>query len=314
MSHLPPNPLRKPLSKTPLRKPDWLKISIRSTDHYTHTSETLHGAGLHTICASGRCPNMHECWSRGTATFMIGGNECTRACRFCATRTSAHPAPLDPHEPERLAASVHAMQLRYAVITSVDRDDLPDYGATHWAECIRAVKRRCPNTQIEVLIPDFQGDLDALQLVLDAKPDVVGHNLETIERLTPTVRHRATYATSLRVLKAIADAGFVTKTGIMVGLGEEEAEVEQLMRDAVTVGVQTLTIGQYLRPSRQNIEVVEYVHPDIFARYKKQGEALGLTHVESGPLVRSSYHADSQFSKAKERLALSSLTPKNENL
>lgn len=291
----------------PLRKPDWLKISIRSTDNYSHTSETLSSGGLHTICASGRCPNMHECWSRGTATFMICGNDCTRACRFCATNSCAKPAPVDPLEPRRLAASVAQMKLKYAVITSVDRDDMDDYGAGHWAACVGAVKERCPETTVEVLIPDFQGDLDCLQKVLDVKPDVVGHNLETVRRLTPTVRHRATYDTSLKVLRAIADRGFVAKTGIMVGLGETPEEVEELMRDCVANGVSTLTIGQYLRPSKRNIEVVEYVHPDRFAEYKRIGEALGLTHVESGPLVRSSYHADSQFVKAKEQKSLRDL-------
>lgn len=284
----------------PIRKPDWLKISIRSTDQYTHTSSTLSSGALHTICASGKCPNMQECWSRGTATFMICGNDCTRACRFCATNTSAHPAPLDTDEPSRLASSIEQMKLSYAVITSVDRDDLPDYGSGHWADCIRAVKKRCPETTVEVLIPDFQGNLECLQMVLDARPDVVGHNLETIRRLTPTVRHRASYETSLSVLKAIANRGFVAKTGIMVGLGESQEEVVELMKDCVDHGVSTLTIGQYLRPSRRNIEVAEYIHPDTFAEYKRIGEALGLTHVESGPLVRSSYHADSQFAKAKE--------------
>ncbi len=297
-------------AKRPMRKPDWLKISIRSTDSYSHTSETLTSGGLHTICASGRCPNMHECWSRGTATFMICGNDCTRACRFCATNFCKTPAPVDPLEPKRLAASVAQMKLRYAVITSVDRDDMPDYGASHWAECVREVKKRCPETVVEVLIPDFNGDLDCLRTVLDAAPDVVGHNLETVRRLTPTVRHRATYDTSLKVLRAIANAGFVAKTGIMVGLGETAEEVEALMRDCVSVGVSTLTIGQYLRPSRRNIEVVEYIHPDRFAEYKRIGEGLGLTHVESGPLVRSSYHADSQFTKAKERTSLRDLGKK----
>lgn len=290
-----------------LRKPDWLKISIASTDNYAGTSETIREAALHTICSSGRCPNQAECWSRGTATFMIGGNECTRACRFCGTPSCKNPAPLDPDEPRRVAESVRRMGLKYAVITSVDRDDLPDGGAAHWAETVNEVRRLSPNTTIEVLIPDFQGDLEALDLVLSSRPDVVGHNLETVRRLTPSVRHRATYDNSLRVLKHIADSGFVAKTGIMVGLGEQPEEVEELFRDCLTAGVSTLTIGQYLRPSKQNIAVVEYVHPDQFQRYKEMGEAMGLSHVESGPLVRSSYKADQQFEVAKKSLHLRDL-------
>lgn len=290
-----------------LRKPDWLKISIASTDNYAGTSETIREAALHTICSSGRCPNQAECWSRGTATFMIGGNECTRACRFCGTPSCKNPAPLDPDEPRRVAESVRRMGLKYAVITSVDRDDLPDGGAAHWAETVNEVRRLSPNTTIEVLIPDFQGDLGALDLVLSSRPDVVGHNLETVRSLTPSVRHRATYDNSLRVLKHIADSEFVAKTGIMVGLGEQPEEVEELFRDCLTAGVSTLTIGQYLRPSKQNIAVVEYVHPDQFQRYKEMGEAMGLSHVESGPLVRSSYKADQQFEVAKKSLHLRDL-------
>ena len=290
-----------------LHKPDWLKISIASTDNYAGTSETIKEAALHTICSSGRCPNQAECWSRGTATFMIGGNECTRSCRFCGTPSCKHPAPLDPDEPRRVAESVRRMRLKYAVITSVDRDDLPDGGAAHWAETVSEIRRLSPNTTIEVLIPDFQGDLQALDVVLSSQPDVVGHNLETVKRLTSTVRHRATYDNSLLVLKHIADSGFVTKTGIMVGLGEQPEEVEELFRDSLAAGVSTLTIGQYLRPSKQNIAVEEYVHPNQFRKYKEVGEALGLSHVESGPLVRSSYKADQQFEVAKERLHLKDL-------
>lgn len=285
----------------PLRKPEWLKISISSTDSYSETSNTIKDAALHTICSSGRCPNQAECWSRGTATFMIGGNECTRACRFCGTPSSKNPAPLDPEEPRRVAESVRRMGLKYAVITSVDRDDLKDGGAAHWAETVRQVRKLSPDTTIEVLIPDFQGDLEALDKVLESKPDVVGHNLETIKRLTPSVRHRATYETSLKVLRHIADHGFVAKTGIMVGLGETVEEVTQLFQDAIDAGVSTLTVGQYLRPSKQQLPVEEYVHPDQFALYKQIGESMGLTHVESGPLVRSSYRADMQFDSAKKQ-------------
>ncbi|MDD7437304.1 MAG: lipoyl synthase [Bacteroidales bacterium] len=290
-----------------LRKPDWLKTSIASKDNYADTSETIKEAALHTICSSGRCPNQAECWSRGTATFMIGGNECTRSCRFCGTPSCKNPAPLDPDEPRRVAESVRRMGLKYAVITSVDRDDLSDGGAAHWAATITEIRRRSPNTTIEVLIPDFQGNLEALDTVLSSNPDVVGHNMETIRRLTPTVRHRATYDNSLRVLKHISGRGFVTKTGIMVGLGEKPEEVEELFRDCLAAGVSTLTIGQYLRPSKHNIAVEEYVHPEQFKKYKEIGETLGLSHVESGPLVRSSYKADQQFEVAKERLHLRDL-------
>lgn len=290
-----------------LRKPDWLKTSIASKDNYADTSETIKEAALHTICSSGRCPNQAECWSRGTATFMIGGNECTRSCRFCGTPSCKNPAPLDPDEPRRVAESVRRMGLKYAVITSVDRDDLSDGGAAHWAATITEIRRRSPNTTIEVLIPDFQGNLEALDTVLSSNPDVVGHNIETIRRLTPTVRHRATYDNSLRVLKHISGRGFVTKTGIMVGLGEKPEEVEELFRDCLAAGVSTLTIGQYLRPSKHNIAVEEYVHPEQFKKYKEIGETLGLSHVESGPLVRSSYKADQQFEVAKERLHLRDL-------
>lgn len=290
-----------------MRKPDWLKISIAMKDSYAGTSETIREASLHTICSSGRCPNQAECWSRGTATFMIGGNECTRSCRFCATPSCKTPAPLDPLEPVKVAESVQKMGLRYAVITSVDRDDLPDGGALHWANTIAEIRQRCPETTIEVLLPDFQGNINSLNMVLESRPDVVAHNLETIRRLTPIIRHRATYERSLNVLKHIASMGFVTKTGIMVGLGETPQEVEELLTDCLSIGVSTLTIGQYLRPSKQNIAVVEYVHPDQFRRYKEIGEALGLSHVESGPLVRSSYRADQQFQVAKHRISLSDL-------
>lgn len=291
----------------PIRKPDWLKIKICSTDSYSQTSETIKDAALHTICSSGRCPNQAECWSRGTATFMIGGNECTRACRFCGTASSKSPAPLDPNEPKRVAESVRRMGLKYVVITSVDRDDLPDGGAEHWARTVEEIRKAAPHAIIELLIPDFQGNLDSVDRILKSNPDVVGHNLETVRRLTPSVRHVATYDTSLKVLKHIADRGFVAKSGVMVGLGETETEMEELFRDCIAAGVSTLTIGQYLRPSKQQLPVKEYVHPNQFAKYKEIGEALGLSHIESGPLVRSSYKADQQFIAAKEHKPLREL-------
>lgn len=296
------------MDKAPiLRKPKWLKSALSSTHHYRETSSTIHDAGLHTICASGKCPNRSECWSRGTATFMIGGNYCTRACRFCATAFDKHPPAPDPLEPIRVAESIHRMGLKYAVVTSVDRDDLPDGGAEHWRQTIEEIRKKSPGTKIEVLIPDFDGDETAIDTVLSAHPDVVGHNLETVERLTPTVRYRATYRSSLSVLKHIHEAGFVCKTGIMVGLGETADEVYALFSDCVDSGVSTLTIGQYLRPSHKHIPVVEYVHPDQFRHYKEVGESMGLSHVESGPLVRSSYHADAQFEQAKHHLDLKDL-------
>lgn len=234
---------------------------------------------------------MGECWSRGTATFMIGGEICTRSCRFCNTLTGK-PLPLDPKEPENVAESVALMGLRHAVVTSVDRDDLPDLGAAHWARTIEAIKQRNPETTIEVLIPDFQGRLELVDQVVDAAPEIISHNMETVKRISPLVRSAARYETSLAVLERIAGRGVVAKTGIMVGLGETPDEVEELMDDVRSVGVQVLTIGQYLQPSRKNIPVVEYVTPEQFERYREVALGKGFTHVESAPLVRSSYHAE----------------------
>lgn len=274
-----------------IKKPDWLKIRLRGNEHFTQTKKIVESHCLHTICTSGRCPNMGECWSRGTATFMIGGDICTRSCRFCNTLTGK-PLPLDPKEPEHVAESIRLMGLRHAVVTSVDRDDLPDLGAHHWAETIRAIKRVNPNTTLEVLIPDFQGRLDLVDLVVEAQPEIISHNMETIRRISPTVRSAAKYETSLSVLKRISEQDITAKTGIMVGLGETEDEVLELMDDVRSVGVTVLTIGQYLQPSRKNIPVVEYVHPDQFERYRQQAIEKGFKHVESAPLVRSSYHAE----------------------
>ena len=234
---------------------------------------------------------MGECWNRGTATFMIGGEICTRSCRFCNTLTGK-PLPLDPQEPENVAESVTLMRLRHAVITSVDRDDLPDLGAAHWVRTIEAVKRRNPETTIEVLIPDFQGRLELVDQIIDAAPEIISHNMETVRRVSPQVRSAAKYETSLAVLARIASRGVVAKTGLMVGLGETEEEVEALMDDVRSVGVQVLTIGQYLQPSRKNIPVSEYITPERFERYRQIALGKGFTHVESAPLVRSSYHAE----------------------
>ncbi|MBO5225123.1 MAG: lipoyl synthase [Parabacteroides sp.] len=274
-----------------LRKPDWLKIRLRGNEQFTRTKSIVESHCLHTICTSGKCPNMGECWSRGTATFMIAGDICTRSCRFCNTLTGK-PFPLDPKEPANVAESIRLMNLKHAVITSVDRDDLPDLGAQHWANTIQAIKAINPETTVEVLIPDFQGRLELVDLVVDAAPEIISHNMETIRRITPEVRSAAKYDVSLSVLARIAERGTVAKTGIMVGLGETKEEVYELMDDVKAVGVSVLTIGQYLQPSRKNIPVKEYVTPEQFELYKTIALEKGFKHVESAPLVRSSYHAE----------------------
>lgn len=273
------------------RKPEWLKISIAANERYAETKRIVESHSLHTICSSGRCPNMGECWGHGTATFMIGGDICTRCCKFCNTRTGK-PLPLDEKEPVHVAESVALMKLSHAVITSVDRDDLPDLGAAHWAQTIRAIRRMNPDTTIEVLIPDFQGRRELVQQVIEAGPDIISHNMETVRRISPMVRSAARYETSLAVLQQIAKSGIACKSGIMVGLGETPEEVETLMDDLRAVGCKILTIGQYLQPSRQHYPVAEYVTPAQFAAYRELGLAKGFSQVESGPLVRSSYHAE----------------------
>ena len=276
----------------PLRKPRWLYTKIEGGKQYGFVEKTIEQHGLHTICTSGKCPNKGHCWKHGTATFMILGDCCTRACRFCATRTG-QPLPPDDDEPVKIARSVKAMNLRHCVITSVDRDDLPDQGARHWARTIGEVRALCPETVIEVLIPDYCSE--QLATVLSAHPDIVGHNLETVERLTPTVRCRATYRNSLAVLQAIAERGFIAKTGIMVGLGETQTEVIEVLSDARRAGCRMLTIGQYLQPGPKQLDVVEYVHPDTFEWYKKEALQMGFDNVESGPMVRSSFMAEQSF-------------------
>ena len=274
-----------------VKKPEWLKISIGANERYTETKRIVDTHRLHTICSSGRCPNLGECWGKGTATFLIGGAICTRNCRFCNTQTGK-PLPLAPHEPEEVAESIRLMGLDHAVVTSVDRDDLPDLGAAHWARTVQAIKRTNPSTTLETLIPDFQGRAELIRQVTDAGPDIVSHNLETVRRLTPLVRSVARYDTSLSVLRHIADSGVTAKSGIMVGLGETEEEVLQAMDDLLAHGCRILTIGQYLQPSHKHYPVAEYVTPAQFQRYKELGEAKGFATVESGPLVRSSYHAE----------------------
>lgn len=274
-----------------LRKPDWLKIRLGGNERFTRTKSIVESHCLHTICTSGKCPNMGECWSRGTATFMIAGDICTRSCRFCNTLTGK-PLPLDPKEPANVAESIRLMNLKHAVITSVDRDDLPDLGAQHWVDTIRTIKAVNPETTVEVLIPDFQGRLELVDKVVAAAPEIISHNMETVRRISPEVRSAAKYEVSLSVLARIAAQGVVAKTGIMVGLGETVEEVCELMDDVRAAGVSVLTIGQYLQPSRKNIPVKEYVTPEQFESYKSIALQKGFKKVESAPLVRSSYHAE----------------------
>ena len=278
------------------RKPDWLKIKLPRNKLSAQVSDIVNTHNLHTICTSGKCPNQGECWDCGTATFMICGNICTRSCKFCNV-TTGKPLPLDENEPENIANAIKLLSLKHAVITSVDRDDIPDLGASHWAKVIRAAKQKNPNTTLEVLIPDFRGKKDLIDLVLGENPDVVSHNLETVQRLSKTIRSSATYEVSLEVIKHIAASGIVAKSGIMLGLGETRTEVLQTMDDLITAGCSVLTIGQYLRPSKSNIEVHEYIHPTVFYEYGKIGKEKGFIHVESAPLVRSSYHAERHVRK-----------------
>lgn len=274
-----------------VRKPEWLKISIGANERYTETKRIVESHCLHTICSSGRCPNMGECWGKGTATFMIAGDICTRSCKFCNTRTG-RPLPLDPDEPLHVAESVALMKLSHAVITSVDRDDLPDLGAAHWAQTIREIKRLNPETTTEVLIPDFQGRKELVSQVIEAGPEIISHNMETVKRISPQVRSAANYHTSLEVIRQIAESDTTAKSGIMVGLGETPAEVEELMDDLIAVGCKILTIGQYLQPTHKHYPVVAYITPEQFAIYKETGLKKGFEQVESAPLVRSSYHAE----------------------
>ena len=273
------------------RKPDWLKIKLPLGANYRHVKQIVASHGLHTICSSGQCPNMGECWGAGTATFMILGEICTRSCKFCATRTGK-PLPPDTEEPYKLAESVKLMGLKHVVLTSVDRDDLDDGGAAHWALTISAIKNMNPGITIEVVIPDFDNRLELIQLIANAGPDIISHNLETVERLTPLVRSRARYQTSLDVIRKISASERISKSGIMLGLGETRDEIYQTMDDLVGAGCEIFTMGQYLQPSKAHLEVTEYVHPDDFAKLKEEGEHRGFRIVESAPLVRSSYHAE----------------------
>ena len=279
-----------------MRKPEWLKISIGANERYTETKRIVESHCLHTICSSGRCPNMGECWGKGTATFMIAGDICTRSCKFCNTQTG-RPLPLDVNEPTHVAESIALMKLSHAVITSVDRDDLPDLGAAHWVRTITEIKRINPETTLEVLIPDFQGRMELIDTIISAHPEIISHNMETVRRISPLVRSAANYDTSLKVIHRIAGSNITAKSGIMAGLGETPAEVEELMDDLLAAGCKILTIGQYLQPSHRHYPVAEYVTPEQFAAYKKIGLEKGFEQVESAPLVRSSYHAEKHVSK-----------------
>ncbi|GAA4930881.1 lipoyl synthase [Mucilaginibacter defluvii] len=273
------------------RKPDWLRVRLPVGKEYAQVRSLVDTHKLHTICESGNCPNMGECWGAGTATFMILGNICTRSCSFCAVATG-RPLAVDMDEPNRVANSVKLMQVKHCVITSVDRDDLKDGGSIIWAETINAIRRESPETTLETLLPDFKGNWDNLARVLEVRPEVVSHNLETVRRLTREVRIQAKYDRSLDCLRHISAAGLRTKSGIMLGLGETEADVLEAMADLLDAGVHILTLGQYLQPTRNHHPVVDWIHPDQFNFYKQKGLEMGFRYVESGPLVRSSYHAE----------------------
>ena len=296
-----PAPRSAPPASIPLRPrlPEWLKVQLPTSSAFTRTRTLLEDLKLHTVCESAKCPNHWECWSKGTATFMIAGDRCTRACRFCAVDTSK-PLPLEADEPQRVAEETRRMGLRHVVITAVARDDLPDGGAEHFQRTIEAVRTLNPGIIIEVLVPDFLDREWAIDLVLAAKPQIYNHNLETVRRLTPSVRHRATYDRSLSVLakaKERSGGSLHTKSGLMLGLGEQRDEVLQAMRDLRAAHCDILTLGQYLQPTLQHLPVTEFAKPAVFAELKERAEEMGFIHVASGPLVRSSYHAD-EFSPA----------------
>lgn len=278
------------------RKPDWLRAKLPTSEEYKEVRGIVESHDLHTVCKSAQCPNMGECWSRGTATVMILGNICTRSCRFCAVQTG-RPTELDLGEPGRVAESIAKMDLKHAVITSVARDDLKDGGASVWAATIRAIHNRVPTCAVEVLTADFRGQQEYLDVVLDACPDIFNHNLETVKRLQRPIRKTARYDRSLWVLEHAKSRGFITKSGIMLGIGEKEDEVKEVLQDMAAVGVDVLTIGQYLQPSKQHQPIDRWVHPDEFQRWKEFALKIGFGVCESGPLIRSSYHAEEQSAK-----------------
>lgn len=279
------------INRQPLTKPHWLKVKLPIGKEYTALREIVSTHKLHTICESGNCPNMGECWGAGTATFMILGNICTRSCGFCAVATGK-PSAVDLQEPKRVAESVKLMKVKHCVITSVDRDDLADGGSLIWAETIKAIREVSPETTMETLIPDFQGEWRNINRIVNQRPEIISHNLETVKRLTKQVRIQAKYERSLEVLKKLKEAGIKTKSGIMLGLGETREEVIETMDDLINVGVAIFTIGQYLQPTKEHLPVTEFITPEQFAEYKEIGLSKGFRYVESGPLIRSSYHAE----------------------
>jgi lipoic acid synthetase len=273
------------------KKPDWLRVKLPIGENYKHVRHLVDQHKLHTICESGNCPNMGECWGAGTATFMILGNVCTRSCGFCSVATG-RPDAVDWDEPQRVAEAILLMKVKHAVITSVDRDELPDGGSTIWQNTIKAVKALSPATTLETLIPDFKGKKADIERIIEASPEVVSHNIETVERLTRQVRVQAKYWRSMEVIRTLKEGGMRTKSGIMLGLGENKEEVVQTLQDLKDNGCDVVTIGQYLQPTKKHLPVERFVHPDEFAEYREIGYGLGLDYVESGPLVRSSYHSE----------------------
>lgn len=278
-------------STSVVKKPNWLRVKLPTGESYRNVRNLVDTHKLHTICESGNCPNMGECWGEGTATFMILGNVCTRSCGFCAVATG-RPEAVDWDEPQRVAETIYLMKVKHAVLTSVDRDELKDGGSIIWYNTIKAVKALNPNTTLETLIPDFKGQVENIQRVIDAAPEVVSHNIETVERLTRQVRIQAKYRRSMEVLKVLKEGGMRTKSGVMLGLGENKEEVLQTMQDLRNSGVDVITLGQYLQPTKKHLPVLRFVHPDEFAEYREAGYNMGFDFVESGPLVRSSYHSD----------------------
>jgi lipoic acid synthetase len=291
-------PIINPISSEEIRvkKPNWLRVKLPIGEEYKHVRNLVDTHKLHTICESGNCPNMGECWGAGTATFMILGNICTRSCGFCAVATG-RPEAVDWDEPQRVAEAINLMKVKHAVITSVDRDELADGGSIIWYNTIKAVRALNPDTTMETLIPDFKGEWQNLQRIIDAHPEVVSHNLETVERLTKKVRIQAKYHRSLEVIRRLKDGGMRTKSGIMLGLGEEKEEALASMQSLVENGCDVLTLGQYLQPTPKHLPVARFVHPDEFEMFREEGYKMGFDHVESGPLVRSSYHAEKHLKK-----------------
>lgn len=277
--------------ETRVKKPNWLRVKLPTGKEYLRVRNLVDQYKLHTICESGSCPNMGECWGAGTATFMILGNICTRGCSFCAVATG-RPTELDLDEPYRVAEAIKLMEVKHAVLTSVNRDELKDRGAAVWAATVREIRKASPGTTMETLIPDVKSNWEALELMISERPEVVSHNMETVKRLYRTVRPQAKYERSLEQLRRIKEAGLRTKTGFMVGLGETEEEVNEILDDLKAVGVDVVTIGQYLQPTKMHLEVAEFVTPETFKKYEEMGYAKGFNFVESGPLVRSSYHAE----------------------